>query len=754
MKLSLRNFRCYKKHDVDIKPGTVLLRGDSGSGKSTILEAIDYVLYGKLKQQYSHGEKSCSVRMEFTGGNVWIHRFSGPGKIKLFLNDTLYEGDDAEALISQTYNTREVFMACSYLKQGERCALMTGTNAEKMSLVRAISFHDENVEEIQNRIRSALKVCQEKVKTAEGEFNLANSLLQAFDKREPKIVNFPSEKLANLNLSDLKTQCDSLEIKIKQAIDEKSVVAGIEAKIETLEKFLQSEPVTTETSDLEDVEKRIKEVTSELETLRNEKAKRQASAEFFKFREQMEKEVLSISAELEEVKKKITIPLPNIPSEMDRIKKNLRLQDRIDSILKLHSQPNIQELRAYSSVLAGEIRTLRTMIMTMEKDLDSRDWNEAQLRTLVCPQCSSSLQMNEGKLCVLVSDYKPVLRDLTYPNITRAIIDEKKKEAELMEAKKNSIQTSQSDLNNLIKDLNFHDPNDIDKITTYEKYTDCSRRLKESEKRLESSKSTISEEIKGIDSPERETFLKADLNSLHQKRAEGQDFKARSKRRSETLLDLDSQKSILAGRNSAQITILLKDSQDSLSEKKELLSSATKCLERRELADTYDTKNKSLNILSKEAQNLSSLLERARQVEIQALEISVALLNIEIEKYLNIMFPDGDMSATFKTIRESKSKPDAKTMTCSMSIFYRNVDYGSGKLSGGEYDRVSLAMMLALNNLMGSNLILLDETLNTLDRNAKIQIVEMLKQIVGDSKMCLLISHEGVEGIFDATIHC
>jgi ABC-type Mn2+/Zn2+ transport system ATPase subunit len=117
------------------------------------------------------------------------------------------------------------------------------------------------------------------------------------------------------------------------------------------------------------------------------------------------------------------------------------------------------------------------------------------------------------------------------------------------------------------------------------------------------------------------------------------------------------------------------------------------------------------------------------------------------------MFPEEPISVEFKTIRESKTKADAKTMTCSMSIFYRNAVYAShSQLSGGEADRVSLSMMLALGSLLGSNIIMLDETLNTLDRNAKIQIVELLKQVVGDTKMCFVVSHEGVEGVYDGTM--
>ena len=92
-------------------------------------------------------------------------------------------------------------------------------------------------------------------------------------------------------------------------------------------------------------------------------------------------------------------------------------------------------------------------------------------------------------------------------------------------------------------------------------------------------------------------------------------------------------------------------------------------------------------------------------------------------------------------------------MTCSLVIFYKNNTYDNVRqLSGGEQDRVSLGMFLALNNLMGSNIMLLDESLAALDETLKINTVELLKKISGVSKRCMVIAHEGIEGVYDQVI--
>lgn len=763
MKLSLRDFKCYKKHDVEFKPGTILLTGANGSGKTTILKAIDYALYGKVKNQYHKdpktgvASKSCSVKLSFgeEPNGLWIQRTSGPGSVQMYFGGTIYKGADAEANIVSTFGTREVFLASSFMRQGKSCPLLSGTNAEKMALIRTISFQEENVEEIQDRIRASLKDCQEKVKKAESDLALAKGLLENFDRKEPRIKECPPEKLADFDEKKEKAQGAELEKKIEETIKEISTVSSLESKISTLEKVLAGEPeVKVEETNLEELEVKIKNINAEIDKIRSEKARRDASNEFGRLREKMEKEVQDLRSQHTEYAGKITVAPNTIPSEITRIRKNATLQGKIDTILKTFGCANAQELRTYSSNLAAELRQLRSNILVMEKDLESREWNETQLRTLVCPQCSSALQIDDGKLRVLVSDYKPSLRELTYSDVTRVMIDEKKKEAELMEVKKNSLQTSISELNNLLKDLNFYDPTDADKVPIYEKYLEYSSKLAESEKRLSEAGLPPATSAETVISENREEELKKELDVLLRQRSSVQESKTRSERRAKTLSDLDSAKTSLGDRSSSKLSVSLKETKDLLSAKKELWSLASKFLERRELLDSLDTKDKALTLLSKEAQKKSMFLELSRKVEIETLEKTVAILNQELARFLDVMFPEEPIFVEFKTVRESKTNSKAKSMTCSTSIFYKNCYYGDNdeELSGGEADRVSLAMTLVLGSLLGNKIFMLDECDKYFDVNVKISIAQLLKQVAGDDKMCLTVSHGGVEGVYDATI--
>src|SRR3989338_8239625 len=69
--LALYNIRSYTDVKLDFPLGSTLLAGDIGSGKSTVLMAIDFALFGVRRGEISgsdllrHGKKSGYVRLEF-----------------------------------------------------------------------------------------------------------------------------------------------------------------------------------------------------------------------------------------------------------------------------------------------------------------------------------------------------------------------------------------------------------------------------------------------------------------------------------------------------------------------------------------------------------------------------------------------------------------------------------------------------------------------------------------------------------------
>ena len=88
--------------------------------------------------------------------------------------------------------------------------------------------------------------------------------------------------------------------------------------------------------------------------------------------------------------------------------------------------------------------------------------------------------------------------------------------------------------------------------------------------------------------------------------------------------------------------------------------------------------------------------------------------------------------------------------TVNIKIHYRGINYSKiNELSGGEIDRISLVITLALNKMSSIPVILLDEVLSSLDMNAKESCLSIVKSY-SNMKTILTIDHEGVEGYYDA----
>jgi exonuclease SbcC len=70
--ITLKNFRSYENQTISFPKGSTLLMGDIGSGKSSILQAVEFALFGIMRGVTDasyflrHGAKECEVSLTFT----------------------------------------------------------------------------------------------------------------------------------------------------------------------------------------------------------------------------------------------------------------------------------------------------------------------------------------------------------------------------------------------------------------------------------------------------------------------------------------------------------------------------------------------------------------------------------------------------------------------------------------------------------------------------------------------------------------
>ncbi len=95
----------------------------------------------------------------------------------------------------------------------------------------------------------------------------------------------------------------------------------------------------------------------------------------------------------------------------------------------------------------------------------------------------------------------------------------------------------------------------------------------------------------------------------------------------------------------------------------------------------------------------------------------------------------------------NKIKPGLNLEICYKGKKYDKID----RLSGGEGDRISLALLLALNYASNSPLILLDECVSSLDPNLKTACINGIKSIPNKTVIC--IDHDdSLEGYYNSII--
>lgn len=151
-------------------------------------------------------------------------------------------------------------------------------------------------------------------------------------------------------------------------------------------------------------------------------------------------------------------------------------------------------------------------------------------------------------------------------------------------------------------------------------------------------------------------------------------------------------------------------------------------------------------------EGLYGLQEAGKEAEILSLEETVRSINEHAKFYLDEMF-DEPISVRLSCVKELKSGNKGPKLQMNTIIEQNGVVGGDiDDLSGGERQRCDMAFLLAVNDMLGAKMLLLDECLNNLDAEINTEVLSMIRDLCGGDKMILVVSHEAVRGIFDSEV--
>jgi exonuclease SbcC len=414
--LRLENIRSYTNESIEFNEGSSLLLGDIGSGKTTILLALEFALFGFIKGDVSgttllrHGKNDGSVELKFNINNQDIIIMRRLKRKKdtiaqdsgyIVMNNKKFEGTPVElkskilALFGYpeellNKNTSLIFRYTVYTPQEEMKNILFESREERLDILRRIFNIDkykrirENALAYAKELRTMRKILEGKVQDL-GQLESTLAQKTADHENIDKIIN-DNKKI----LSDLNKEKDAKEQDIRKqqdAIDKINVLKRdfAVAESEMKNKLLEN---ARNNKELSMVDFRIRDYTEKLKGLGEIKDDEQSLRDELK---NAEEKLLKINSAKEIIRERLEHKQKELDGLMiedsallkykhDLLIKRLELKDDKE---KLHD-----DAQKSSEEINIQINTINISIANSKKTIH-------QLKDLsTCPTCLQAVDFS------------------------------------------------------------------------------------------------------------------------------------------------------------------------------------------------------------------------------------------------------------------------------------------------------------------------------------------------------------------------
>jgi len=778
--LVIENIRSYTHEEIIFPRGISLFEGDIGSGKSTILMAIEFALFGlgsqKAESLLSKKSESGYVILEFSVDgakyeikrtlkrksigvnqdpkNSWIKTKEGteplsPSELKQRVLQILKFNEPAEPTAESRIFRYAIFTPQEAMKE-----VLSDSKKRLGTIRRAFGIEDystaeANAKEVASEIRIFLAVLQQKFSNISAlESQIAESL-KLITLINSDIVKSQAQKkelesresLQNLELKELqtrnndKTKLESKRENIKEKIE------SLTSQIEKIERVISESEIemtlnNEKLSQLLEIKK--PDTTKSLPEIINEIKKYQGiNNELIRLKSEKDSIQKDISKVKETLGEKINLDketLENTSRDLENEKKSLkRFSEELDEDLekvnsqKIQKQTQIQSLEkdiAEFSKLGNACPTCKQEITeSHHHDLVDTKRKEIEKISLELKSITDSFFESKSKSKEIGSKIESYDKEfLEIQKILPGIEEYNAKSSKLVqiEAKIKEIDSRIQDL----KECEGKNPVEYfselkDKLMQHESVTDKIKQIIETKQRAERliQKNQIEGEQIELEKSQKESELKQIITDLESfENLDG----IISKKESE----LNNIR-----REITQTSSVLAASQEKLANEQQKIEHAEK-----NMADSKKWKEK-FNRVSQYQEWLEAFFVPAiAQIEKQVLLSILQNFNETYRRWYSILVED--------PTKESRIDENFTPI-----VNQDGYEQEIGFLSGGEKTSIALAYRLTLNSLMRketdsmkSNLLILDEPTDGFSKNQLGKIREVLDEL--KSEQIILVSHE------------
>ncbi|NCN52147.1 hypothetical protein GW931_04010 [archaeon] len=403
-KIILDNIRSYEHEEIELGRGSTLLSGDIGSGKTTVLLAIEFGLFGLQPGQRGsillrNGKNEGGVTIEFDidEKNILIERKLKRGKsISQDYSAITIDGVKEEISVSelkqkvleilnypQEFSKKQnlLYKFTVYTPQEEMKQIILEDSEVRINTLRHVFGIDKYKTIIENAGVLKLKLREEKRMMEGMTSNLDN------DKKEILVKEEEIEKM-KLKSNSLKEDfLSKSKIRNEKEKDKEEISKKIEEKNEIKQELGKTKVLTlTKRENLSNNEKRMREVKMEIESFKllNFNEKNFENIEENILKNKKEKEILNeqnikINSEIESLKLRLE-EHKKVHDTMSDLKVCPTCQQDVDAVYRAnvlnkayneisHSNQKVSELEENRKQIIQKLREVENKISLNEKEL-------------------------------------------------------------------------------------------------------------------------------------------------------------------------------------------------------------------------------------------------------------------------------------------------------------------------------------------------------------------------------------------------